>query len=676
METSLPFIDRDLSWLSFNERVLLEAEKPYTPVIEKLRFLAIYSSNLDEFYRVRVAAFQRAVSDAKGKSEDIEEVKLLLIKIQKTVDTQQRKFGKIYRETVLPELEAQGIKIWRDNQLDLDQTAFLLRYFQTKVRGLIHFQEEPVFLENRMLYLAVSIEDKAGEQRLIYVNIPTESNRFIAYPSSDEKTFIFLDDLIRIHLPVLFPDHQVLSSYSIKMNRDAELYLEDEYRGDLKKKILKSLSKRSGGAPSRLLVDEQMPQELREKVGQSLGLETDRFIEGARYHNFSDFFGFKNPFGSELEYPRLKEIRIEAFEKATSLLDLIEKGDQLLHFPYQPYDYVLRLFNEAATDHSVTEIRATMYRMSSSSAIAKAFISAAKNGKKVVVFIELKARFDEANNIEWSEKMKAAGVKIIYSIPDIKVHAKVALFTRQKKGRATQIAFYGTGNFNEKTAAIYTDHALLTANPVLNKELDQLLKHLEDGKVKANPSNLLIAGFNMVKRFSQLVDREIAFARRGVKAEITIKLNNLEDKSMIRKLYEAAANGVKVNLITRGICCLRPDANEHIEVTRVVGRFLEHGRVFYFKNGGKDKLFMGSADWMKRNLHSRIEVVFPILDKALQEEMMKLLDIQQSAHRGTAFLDGDLTNQFPFEEVSKVTAQEEFYQFLATKEASDQAVKI
>jgi len=668
MKNEHTFIDRDISWLSFNERVMLEATKPYTPTMEKLKFLAIYSSNLDEFYRVRVAAFQRAVSDNKGKAQDFEDLKMTLENIQSIVDDQQERFGKIFREIVLPELSQHGISIWKDSELDEVQKAFLLRYFQTIIRGLIHFQEDKVFLENRQLYMAVVAKDQDERERIIYLNIPSDLKRFINLPSSDGHLFIFIDDIIRLHLNLLLPQYEILSAYSIKINRDAELYLEEEYHGDIRRKILRSLSKRSGGAPSRLLIDEAMPNVVRDLVGMSLGLKPESFINGGRYHNYFDFFGFPNAGGERLEYPSLKEIKIRAIEDAKSLLDLIEQGDRMLHFPYQSYEYVLRFFNEAATDSSVTEIRATMYRMSSSSAIARALITAAKNGKKVVVFVELKARFDEENNIEWAAKMKKAGVKIIFSIPEIKVHAKVALVTRKLGKNKSRIAFYGTGNFNEKTAKIYTDHALLTADEELNEELNRLLRHLENGKVQPKPNQLLVAGFNMVKKFNALIDREIEFARRRKKAEITIKLNNLQDKPMIRKLYEAAANGVKVNLIIRGICCLNPEMSENINVYRVVGRFLEHGRIFRFENDGNRAIYLGSADWMKRNLHHRIEVIFPIREEALKKEIEDFIKIQLSAHRGTVVLDSALSNHFPFEEVSDVSAQEAFYKLLVSKE--------
>jgi polyphosphate kinase len=661
-------IDRDISWLSFNERVLLEAERPYTPLIEKLRFLAIYSSNLDEFYRVRVAAFQRAAENADEESEQYEELRDLLQKIHDIVDEQQVKFGDIYRRVVLPQMAKQKVRIWQGESLDIHQEKCLTRYFQTHARGFIHFQEGTVFLENRKLYLAVSLAKNQGTQRIVFVNIPEELSRFVSYPATEGKAYMFLDDLIRMHLPLLFPEEIVRSAYSVKMNRDAELYLEEEYRGDLKEQILNSLSKRSDGAPSRLLVDEKMPEDLRKKVEESIGLDSEMFIDGGRYHNFSDFFDFENPVGTEWEYPVRREVRVAAIENADSILDLIEERDQLLHFPYQSYDYVLRLFNEAATDGSVTEIRATMYRMSSSSAIAKALINAARNGKKVVVFVELKARFDEVNNIRWSEKMQEAGVKIIYSIPDIKVHAKVALFTREKDGRKSRIAFYGTGNFNEKTAAIYADHALLTSNANINEELDRLLKYLDTGDIKPDPKHLLIAGFNINERFFHFIDREIDFAKSGQEAEIFVKINNLEDESIIRKLYEAAEAGVRIKLIVRGICCLNPEVNKNIEVRRVVGRYLEHGRVFCFNNGGEKEIYSGSADWMSRNLHRRIEVVFPLVDEKLFKEMEDYLDIQWSAHRGTVVLDGELNNLFAFDEESDVSAQEDFYQMLKSRE--------
>ncbi len=662
------YFDRDLSWLSFNERVLLEAERSETPVFEKLKFLAIYSSNLDEFYRVRVAAFQRVISDGKLEEKELNDYSYLLREIQSVVDKQQERFGSIYRDIVLPELNSSGIRIAHLDEISVDQKNALREFFRIQVLGSLHQQAEKPFLENRKLYLVVDGLDESGERSLRYLNIPTDRvNRFISVPDGDNHVFLFLDDLIRLYLNEVITGFEIQGVYAIKLNRDAELYLDEAYRSELKKKIQRALSNRSTGSPSRVLIDESMGDEVRERLAQDLDLRAASFVNGARYHNFYDFFSLPNPLKPQLEYPKVRSIRVPELVRSASIFDEIDKKDFLLNFPYQPYDYVLMMFNEAATNPEFTEIRATMYRMAADSAIGAALMTAAKNGKKVVVFVELKARFDEANNITWADKMKAAGVKIIYSIPDIKVHAKVALFTRQKGGKKKRYAFYGTGNFNEKTASIYTDHALLTSDVSMNAELESLLKYLDRGRKEPAPQELLIEGFNMVDRFTEMIDKEIAFAREGKEAQITIKINNLEDKPMIKKLYEASQKGVKINLIVRGILCLRPGVeglSENIQVFRVVGRYLEHGRVFKFENGGDPLYYMGSADWMKRNLRSRIEVVFPIKDSRLKKQVEDFIRIQLSAHRGTVEINSELQNDFPYEEESNIGAQEAFYRYL------------
>jgi polyphosphate kinase len=692
LDYSHPFFDRDLSWLSFNYRVLLEGKNDEVPLYERISFLSIFSSNLDEFFRVRVASV-RALGDLK--KETIQKhlffnPKQALENILEVVYHYQDEFGHTVRHSILPQLKAQGIHLYyRDDILPAHQEP-VAYYFRTRVLTFLQpvimkgRETKSFFLENGALYFAIRLlEETNGESRVVYahINIPSgHLPRFIELPSlQGEHYYIFLDDCIRTNLSYIFPGYKVLDCFSIKLNRDADLAIDDEYSGNLVRKIKKQLPKRTQGAPTRFLYESGMPGEFRDFVRENFGLQEHDMIAGGRYHNLNDLKELPNPLSPQLKYTPLPPLPHPTLDGYTSIFEAIDAGDHMLHLPYHSYDNILRLFNEAAIDPNVTEIKVTLYRIASHSFIANALISAARNGKKVVVFVEVKARFDEDNNLRWAARMKTAGVHIIYSIPGLKVHAKVALIKRRTpEGKITRYGFFGTGNFNELTARIYTDHALLTSHKGLTKELNNVFSYLYKKKQPLPFNELLVSQFNLVDRFLYLLDREIEHARNGRAAHIIIKLNNLEEETMIRKLYEASQAGVKIDLIIRSICGLVPDLpgmSDNIRVIRLVDRFLEHARVFIFSNNNNEETFLASADWMNRNLHRRIEVGFPIYDPKLKAEIRQIIDFQLNDTCKAVQLDTQQRNLFikPTEGSEPLRAQTAIYEYVQAKAESEVA---
>ncbi|MGL1888428.1 MAG: polyphosphate kinase 1 [Reichenbachiella sp.] len=652
------YFDRDLSWLTFNHRVLQEAQSPDVPLLERLKFLAIYSSNQDEFFRVRIATIRNYIRlDRKKINKALDyDPKKVLAKIQERVKEQLDEYGKTLRDNVLKELEKSGVFVLSPELLNQAQTFDTLYYFKTQI--LCYLQpyifgvtgREP-FLNNRELYFALRIKNKySGAVDFAYLNIPSNIiPRFYQLPAPNVQFhYMFLDDIIRMNLDFVFPDYEILECQSIKMNKDADLNIEDEFSGDLVEKIQNQIKKRNLGTPSRFLYDQTMSQDLLTYLTDSLDLMDDDLVAGGHYHSLFDFFQLPNPIGKSIEYESQTPLRHNRIDEHRSIFSAIDEADRMLHFPYHSYNYILQFFNQAAIDPHVKEINVTFYRMASDSLIGHALISAAKNGKKVTVFMELKARFDEANNLHWAEKMQKAGVKIIYSIPGLKVHAKVALVKQKtESGAIKNYCFFGTGNLNEQTASIYADHGLLTCDKDMGEELDSLFKFLYRRKQPNEFKNLLVSQFNIIEGYSGLIDREVENVKQGKKGHIIIKLNNLEERGMIDKLYEASRAGVKIEMIVRSICCLIPGVvgmSENITVRRIVGRYLEHGRVFWFSNNGEDELYMGSADWMKRNLKSRIEVNFPIKRKKLKNQMLELLKIQLKDNTKAVELDQQMNN--------------------------------
>lgn len=668
---------RDISWLSFNFRVLQEAMDPAVPLYERIKFLAIYSSNLDEFFRVRVASL-RSFKELKKETRRAMEVKPKkeLREIRRIVRKQQERFGHTFREEILPALAEQGVHLLQESDFSAEQEAFAGHYFKKQIKPLLESflisadTTEVPFLKNKALYFALSFRDS---NRLAIINIPSDQlPRFHRLPTSDGSHQItFLDDIIRHCLEDYF-GQPVKGAYAIKVSRDAELYIDDEYQGDLLEKIKKSLATRNVGLPTRFLYDNTMPEEMLAQLKKLLGLTKNDLIPGARYHNFNDFFTFPDPTGKPgLHFPPMPPLPHPQLEGAASITALIAGQDQILHFPYQRYDYLPQWIREAATDPEVVSIKITLYRVASRSAVIEALLFARQQAKAVTAFIEAKARFDESSNIHFGEQLENAGASVFYSYPGIKVHAKMLLISRREKEKLRHYAFLSTGNFNEKTARVYADHALLTADPRLTEEIAMIFSMLERRILMPSCQYLLVAPFSLRQRFEALIEREIAHARSGRDSYIILKLNNLEDPGMIGKLYEASQAGVRIRIIVRGICCLIPGReglSENIEAISIVDRFLEHARAYLFANGGREELFLASADWMTRNLDHRVEIAWPILDPKVFAELRKFIELQWNDNIKARIIDADQSNRYRPARGSKpeVSAQYDMYHFLRT----------
>ncbi len=679
------FFNRDLSWLGFNERVLLEAKNPRVPLYERFRFLSIFSSNLDEFFRVRypgLLALNRRSSASEAPSRNIN----LLKEIQDKVDQLQNEFGEILTGDLLPALRGYDLHLFYREDLPKEHEAYISDLFYSNVltflQPVILTGKNETALQNNALYFALQLTGPDGAQHYGLLNIPTGYlNRFVLIAGDGGlQNIVFLDDVIRDNIGKAFPGYEVNGCYSIKMTRSADISLVDEW-GELEEQIRQMIRAREGGAPTRLLYEGGMPADMQQFIMQHLGLDEHELIEGSRYHNLKDLADLPDPRNELPRYrpqPPLEHPQLASFD---SIVEAARAGDLLLHLPYQSYNYILRFFNEAAIDPSVMAITVTLYRVATDSYIANALISAAKNGKDVTVFVELKARFDEANNLNWAKRMKAAGVRIVYSIPGMKVHAKMALIKRKHGWKAEYLGLLSTGNFNESTARFYTDHLLLTTHPGITREMDLLFSYLLSRNQPEDYhfmrfDNLMVARFNMMDRLKSLIRREIAHKQAGKDARITLKLNNLQEKELIRTLYEASNAGVEIDLIIRGICTLMPGVagmSERITVRRIVDRYLEHGRVYIFHNDGDPEVFMGSSDLMDRNLHRRIEVLFPLYSPELKKEMMDLVALQLQDNTQAVLPDpsGGMQQLVPGPDEPPVRVQEAVYQYIAERQSNN-----
>jgi len=682
------FFDRDLSWLSFNYRVLQEAKNPRVPLIERLKYLAIYSSNLDEFYRIRVASHRHLMRLKKGtrKKFDLPPQKLVK-KINAEVDKQQNEMGEIFRDQLIPELAKLNVFIVDGFNLTREQSGFAREYFKKEILPLItpvYIEENsvPPFLENKKLYFAVRVASPGENQpkiKNVIVNIPADKTpRFIVLPSGNDKHLVIqLDDVMRLSLDILFPGQQVIYLYSIKLSRDAGLYLEDEFSDDVVEKIKMSLEKRLTGEPSRFLYDLTMPGHYLNYLKAVFNLENEDLVPGGRYHNFNDFFTFPAPCKPGLFYEKFNPLPHAGLMKYDSIFEAIARKDIMLHFPYHSYDNVIRFIEESSADASVESIKITLYRVASRSSVAQALIAAANRGIAVTVFDEVQARFDEEANIYWGDKLSKSGAKVIYSYEKLKVHSKLCLVTRREGEILKRYAFLSSGNFNEKTAETYCDHGLLTADHRLTRESEQVFDYLENRDIIPPFKHLLVAPFDLRKRLTALIKKEIANARAGKKAGIIIKVNSLEDKNMIWKLYKASNAGVKIRVIVRGICCLVPGEkrmSENIKAISIVDQFLEHARVYIFHNNGDEKIYVASADWMKRNLSWRVEVAFPIYDKSIRKELKDLIDLQLKDNVKARIINKTQSNSYQnAKETKTIRSQYETYNYLKAPHAMGRA---
>ncbi|WP_029033022.1 polyphosphate kinase 1 [Salinimicrobium terrae] len=672
---------RDLNWLSFNERVLQEAQNSTTPLYERLKFLAIFSMNLDEYFRVRVSQLRQMKRVEKSIRKKLALKPNKTVKqILKEVREQQSKFGKIYREQIIPELETAGIYLVHREDYNKYHEEFARKYFRKikkciKTSILDPSDEKEFFLENNALYFMVSFKDKS---EFGVVNIPTDKcDRFIKFSSeTEEHKITFLDDIVKTNIPELFPQKEIEGIYEIKLSRDAELYIDDEIDGLLAEKIYDSLKQRTDGQPTRLLYDSGMPAEDQKILRKTLKLGKIDMMPGGRYHNFSDFFSFPDPTNnSALHYEELTPVKHSVLENAENYFEVISKKDQSVHFPYMSFEYVERFIQQAANDPLVKEIKISIYRIADESVVTTALLTALKNDKKVTVFIEAKARFDEKNNIDWGRKFEEEGAKVIYSYPKIKVHSKILLVSREEKGELKDYAYIGTGNFNSKTSKIYCDHAIFTAHGKITSELGRVFLVLEGELIIPRAKRLLISPFSTRKAFSDLINREIQNAKLGKKAGIKAKMNSLEDKEIINLLYEASEAGVKIRLLVRGFTCLVPgieNLSSNIYMTSIIDRYLEHGRMYLFENDGNEELYFGSADWMTRNLDRRIEVIAPVYDEDIAREFKDILEIQFNDNVKARIQDPTETNTFVKAGLGEkpIRSQDEIYNYLKEKHAS------
>lgn len=652
------YFNRELSWLSFNERVLQEALDEAVPLVERIRFLGIYSNNLDEFYRVRVSTIKRLIQlgnnkieGYKGSASDLfEEIRLIVIK-------QQRKFEHTYA-SILHAFKQHGFIHFDELSVNDEQKSMLKKFFLISV---IH-DIVPVLFDKKMpfprmrdqaIYLAVRMEwDNKSKVRYAFIEIPNHTPRIHILESKNEKGFILIDDIIRLFLQKVFPifSYDNIEAYTFKFTRDAELNLDDDVSMSFIEKMEKSIKQRKKGEPVRLVYDYKMPQDLLNLIVKNLNLTQGvNTIPGGKYHNFKDFMKFPSLDRRDFVYPPAKPVAHPLFYKQDSLIKVILSKDVLLHFPYQRFDYIVDLLREVAIDPKVTSIKINIYRVASNSQVMNALINAIRNGKKVTVILELLARFDEENNLYWSERMKEEGATVLFGPQNLKIHSKLIQIRRVSDKKEQLITYVGTGNFNESTAKVYTDMGLLTANKKIATEVSHVFKMMENELYQYPFKILFVSPINARKKYIQLIENETANAKKGLPASIRIKINNLVDLEMINKLYEASQSGVKIQLIVRGICCLVPGIKKlshNIEVISIVDRFLEHTRYLIFGNNDNPLYFITSGDWMERNLDKRIEVGTPIFDKNIQEEINLNFALQWADREKARNIDKNQKNEY------------------------------
>ncbi len=678
------YFKRDISWLSFNYRVLLEAEDDTLPLYERINFISIYSSNLEEFYKIRVADHKAiATGAAHSDEESVQSAMQLVTEINEEVNRQLEERIRIYEQKILPALRQHHIIFYQSRNVEPFHKEFLRRFFREEI--FPYLSPVPVskdkvisFLRDNRLYLAVRLHSKGtlpGDpdhtqyfvMKLPYSKVP----RFIELPKQDKNYYLmFIEDIIKANIDTIFPGYDVDSSYCIKISRDADILIDESANtSEIIEQVKTKVKKRKIGAVCRFVYDRAMPDDFLDFLVDAFRINRQELVPGDKHLNMEDLRHLPNPNNAVRPIRKPQPMKLACLDERESIFRYVEKKDLLLHYPYHSFEHFIHFLYEAVHEPTVREIMVTQYRVAENSAVINTLIAAAQNGKKVPVFVELKARFDEENNLATAEMMKAAGINILFSLPGLKVHAKVALVLRRDKQghKLPSYAYISTGNFNEKTATLYADCGLFTCNPVLVNDLHNLFRTFQG---KENPvfHRLLVARFNLIPELNRLIDHEIELAKSGKQGRIILKMNALQDPAMIERLYEASQAGVKIDLIVRGICCLIPGRkySRNIRVTRIVDTFLEHARVWYFGNGGKPKLFLGSPDWMRRNLYRRIEAVTPILDPDLKRELSDMLSIQLSDKRKACFVDDHLRNRWKSArpQKEKIRSQYTFYEYL------------
>ncbi|MBX3163960.1 MAG: polyphosphate kinase 1 [Bacteroidetes bacterium] len=676
-----PYFNRELSWLAFNERVLQEAADKTTPLIERLKFLGIFSNNRDEFYRVRVATVKRLAKLGKRANELYgEDPKELLIHLQRKVIEQQNHFEEIYQE-LLAELAMKNVFILNEKQLTSTQRMYVAELFETELVSnlfpvMIDDNKPFPYMKDKSSYLYLKLEALAEKKKTKYalIEIPSKTARFVMLPSHGKKHYIMLiDDVIRSNAGGIFSvfGYKTVEAYNIKLTRDAELDMDNDVSKSMVEKISKSVKARSQGLPVRFVYDAAMPDDMLKYIMKKLGMDKkDNAIPGGRYHNFKDFIAFPHIGRHDLFYNHPMPLQHKLlYHNSETTLKVIRQKDILLHYPYHSYNHIINLLREASIDPTVESIKITLYRVADNSKIANALINAVKNGKKVLVLVELQARFDEENNIYWANQLQEEGARVIFGVPGLKVHSKLFVITARENGKEVNYAHIGTGNFNEKTSRTYTDFSLLTANKEIANDLNKVFEFYENNFKINSFKHLLVAPFYMRKQFIQLINKEIQHAKNKLPAAITLKMNSLVDKEMIAKLYEASRAGVHITLIIRGACSLvteMPGWSENIKAYSLVDKYLEHARIFVFHNKGEEKIFISSADWMSRNLDQRSEVAVPIYDAELRKQLKDILNIQLSGNTKIRIIDQKQENKYKLPKAGEKTnrAQDEVYNYL------------
>ena len=673
------YIEKELSWLSFNERVLQEAADKTNPLIERMRFLGIYSNNLDEFYKVRFADLKRRILIGEEQGSPCLP-RHLLKKIQQRVMKSEQEFDGLYNELLL-ELARNQIFLINERQLSPNQQVWLRHYFKHDLRQHItpilinHDTDLTEFLKDDYTYLAVEII-RGDEIRYALLEIPSDKvPRFVNLPAESprrRKPMILLDNILRYCLDDIFKgffDYDALNAYSMKMTRDAEYDLVTEMESSLLELMSSSLKQRLTAEPVRFVYQRDMPDAMVELLCNKLTISNyDSIVPGGRYHNFKDFIGFPDVGKSNLVNRPLPQIRHIGFDGFRNGFDAIRDRDILLYYPYHTFEHVLELLRQASFDPSVLAIKINIYRVAKHSRIMDAMMHAAYNGKKVTVVVELQARFDEEANILWAKRLTEAGVHVIFSAPGLKIHAKLFLISRREGDEVVRYAHIGTGNFNEKTARLYTDYSLLTADARITNEVRRVFNFIENPYRPVSFEHLMVSPQNSRQMLYQLVDAEIANAQQGRPSGITLKINNLVDNGLVDRLYAASGAGVKVNLLVRGMCSLIPDLpgiSENIRVISIVDRYLEHDRVYIFENGGDKKVFLSSADWMTRNIDHRIEVAVAILDPRVKQRILDIIAILFSDTVKARIVDKELGNRYvPRGNRRKVRSQLAIYDYI------------
>ena len=637
-----PYVERDISWMYFNQRILLEADRQEVPLLERMNFLGIYSNNLDEFFRVRIATLSR-IAEFSDKNLRCEQA--LAADTLKQISRLHNKYYTTFEHifaTIIDELKQENVYIIKETDLTSEQSSFITSLYRNKLNG----STNPLFLNNHSrsllnqtdedIYLAIRLIRKEEDGKVkvkdyAIIELPTaDFGRFIRLPDVDGKTYLmFLDDVIRYCLPMIFvgTDYTDYEAYTFKFTKDAEMELDSDLRTSVMQKISKGVKSRKRGEPIRFVYDQQMPADLLKKLASLLNIDKgDTRVAGGRYHNFKDLMKFPDCGRIDLKYSEWAPIFVPELNGPGSLLNLIRQKDRSLHYPYQSFDTLIRVLREAAISKEVKSIKMTLYRLAKNSKVVKALICAAQNGKKVTVVIELLARFDEASNIDWSKRMQDAGIHVIFGVEGLKIHSKLVHIGMH---RGNDIACVSTGNFHEGNARMYTDYTIMTACRPLVKEVDAVFDFIEKPYTNVNFKELLVSPNDMRKRLVAFIDREIKNKSQGKEAYILVKVNHITDRILVKKLYEASTAGVPIDLVVRGNCSLVtgiPGVSENIHINGIIDRYLEHSRIFIFANGGDEKYYIGSADWMPRNLDNRIEVLAPVYDRDIRADLKRIVE--------------------------------------------------